>query len=367
MTRLVRMALVLALTAMPAYPTQEEADSDARVRADLALLDEAYAARTQPTAREWRQRVASRQMELATTLDALIAADRGEEALRFVLPFAYFLGTSNQEQTAYEVLMRVLALRSAATPTSARANALHQAGRYAFRRRDQATSRTVNEESLRIARQLNDPAAAANALIGLSRVALRDHDFEKVDERAREAADIRASIGDDPGRVAAMHMVAAAARMKGDDVRAQQLYEQTLASYRANGNRAAAAGEVYNLGYVHLHQDRVDRARELFRQALGEYRALNSEAGIAYCLTGFAAAAALQQRADRAALLWGAASAFLAGLGITLDPDDQLEWDRYTHLARSHVSAGRYRRAFEEGKTLTKDRAIVLALAGDGR
>jgi len=61
---------------------------------------------------------------------------------------------------------------------------------------------------------------------------------------------------------------------------------------------------MFNLGYVHLHQNHVARAAKLFRDALTEYRAEKDDGGIAYCLTGFAAVAATRRDANRFAELY---------------------------------------------------------------
>ena len=331
---------------------------------NLVFLQEAYASRTKPDAEEWKRRVQAKHADLAANLEWLIANNRGEDALRFVVPFAYFLSSANQQKQALEVLTRVLELPSAHVVTSTRARALYDAGLLTFRQRDQAKSRALNEESLQIARQLADNAAAATALIGLSRVALREHDYKSVKAYAQEAADMREKLGNESGRISAMHMVAAASRMEGDDARAQQIYESTLATYHANGDKRAEVGELFNLGYVHLHQSHTAKALELFREALQGYRATNDEAGIAFCLTGFAAVAAVKKEPVRAVQLYGAAAAMLERLAITLDPDDQLDWDRYSELARGQIKTARYSAEYARGKALTSDQAITLALTG---
>ena len=351
----VALALLLFLSAVALVAQENQ-----RTAQDLDLLEKAYAARKAPDAAEWRGRVDGNMENLRTSFDWLIAHDRGEEALRFAIPFAYFLTAENQQKDAGNVLTRALEVPSARTATSIRAQALYQAGILAFREGDQARSRALNEESLRIARLLRDRAAEATALIGLSRIALRNHDYKAVRADAEKAAELRRKAGDQAGSIAAMHMVAAAARMQGDDARAQQIYESTLVTYRAAGDKARATDELFNLGYVQLHQNRVAKAEELFGEALQEFRKRGNDAAVAYCLTGFAAADAAKKDGERAAQLYGAADAILKRLHITLDPDDQLDWDRYTAIARNELGSERYETGFERGHSLTIDQAIAL-------
>ena len=358
----VAVVISAAITAKAQEP--EKAPAATVHRVNLQFLQTAYEARTKPDAQEWKSRVHARERDLAASLQALIATDQGAEALQFVVPFAYFLSANNQQNEALNALDAVLRLSSAQAATAIRARALYDAGLLAFRKRDQEKSRALNQESLEIARRIGEPAAAAMALIGLSRVALRAHDFKTVNAYAQEAADIRAKLGNESGRSSAMHMVAAAARMSGDDARAQTIYESTLATYRAAGQTRSAAGELFNLGYVHLHQNHVAKAAELFKEGLEQYRLLNDDAGIAYCLTGFAALASAEKQPLRSAQLYGASAAILERLGITLDPDDQLDVDRYSETARRQLDDARYDAEYSSGRALARDRAIELALSG---
>lgn len=329
---------------------------------DFAFLQQAYTARMQPDAEQWRKQVEDKFADLSGDFDTLTATDQGARALQFAAPFAYFLAHANQQKRALDVLTRALNLPTAQAPTSVRAKALYDAGILAFRERDQVRSRALNEDSLRVARQIGDDADAAAALIGLARIALREHDYHTVKKYAHEAADIRHKLGNEAGSTSAMHLVAAALRMEGHDQEAEKFYQSTLATYIAAGDKSRVAGEQYNLGCVYVHQNRLTKAREMLTSALHEYRGENDEAGIAYCLNAFAAVAAVEKEPVRAAKLYGAAAAILERLGIVLDPDDQLDWDRYTDVARRQIKRVRFDRELQEGRTLSVDQAVTIAM-----
>ena len=327
---------------------------------DLAFLEKAYAARTAPDAADWKNQVEAKFGQFKASFDALLANNRGEEAVRFAVPFAYFLSSANQQKQALDVLTRALSAPGAQAATSDREHALYNAGLLAFRQGDESKSRQLNEESLNVARKVSDPAGEAAALIGLSRIALRHHEYKTVIADAEKAAELRRGIGDERGSIGAMHMVAAAERMQGNDERAQHIYESTLENFRTAGNESGAIGELYNLGYVHLHQKHLAKAEDLFGDALKAYASSKDDASVAYCLAAFGAVAAVKKDGVRAAHLYGAAAATLDRLGIKLDPDDQLDWDRYTALARRELN-GKFESEFQRGRTLTLEEAIALA------
>lgn len=331
--------------------------------AQVAWIEQAYAERLGPKGAEWRARVKRDEPELTEALDWFIRNAEGDQALRLGVPLAYFWNYDGRAQEARGLLERVLALPSTAAPTAIRAKALYDVGLLSFRQRDQAASRAQNEESLEISRKLQDKAGIATALIGLSRCALRDLDYAAVRKYAEEAAQIRRDLGDKRGQGTAMHMLAAIARMQGQYDRAVELYTFNLDINRDAGSQTGVAEEMFNLGYVRLRQGKMQDAQRLFTDSLAQYRELQDEAGVAYTLTGFAAIAVERRQPTRAARLYGAALAILDGLGTTFDPDDQLEIDHYSAKLLASISPASFRAATDEGRALSPERAIALALA----
>lgn len=354
-------SVVLSCASVLLAQGQDAADRE-RATAHVAMLEQAYTERLGSQAAEWRERVRTEEPALLASLDWLIRNGQGVQALRLSVPLAYFRNLQGRSQEARELLTRVLAAPGAAAPTAIRAKALYDAGLIAFRQRDQAGSRSLNEESLSIYRQLQDKPGMATALVGLSRVALRDLDHAAVRAYAEESAALRRDSGDKRGEATALHMLAASARMQGQYGRAAELYEFSLAVNQEAGNQAGVAGELFNLGYVRLRQGQIGNAKKLFSESLAGYRALRDQAGIAYNLGGFAAVAAEEQQPERAARLYGAASAVLDTLKITLDPDDQLEVDHYSAKVRNELGPARFDAATAEGRLMPLEGAITLAL-----
>lgn len=125
--------------------------------------------------------------------------------------------------------------------------------------------------------------------------------------------------------------------MTGRDNDAASLYEQTLALYRSQSNEAGVAGELMNLGYVRLHQGRRADALPLFRDGLGRFATLHDETSQEFALAAFAAVAADAGDAANAAKLYGAARKLRSASGVTFDPDDRYELDRYSAKARKQL------------------------------
>lgn len=272
-----------------------------------------------------------------------------------------FWRTQGRIDAGRQLMAAVLALPDSTGQRRARARAWYQAGVLAFRQRDQEASRSANEHSLRIATEIADTAAIAQALVGLSRVELRAGAYDSVRAHAGEASALLTQTGDTLGAIGPSHMVAAVNRMTGRDSEAASLYERTLARYRSQSDEAGVAGELMNLGYVRLHQGRRADALSLFRDGLRRFAILHDETSQEFALAAFAAVAADAGDAGNAAQLYGAAGKLLSASGVSLDPDDQYELDRYSAKARKQLGDVAYARALAKGEALTLADALRLA------
>jgi hypothetical protein len=232
----------------PLSANQSSQPARDRAQEHLALVEQAYAARQGPEGETWRGRVQSTEPDLERSLDWLMQNGEGEQALRFADAMNVFWTVFGESQHSRERLTQALAMPSASAPTPLRAKALYDAGLLAFRQGDEAASRALNEESLAVARRLNNKPATATALIGLSRIAFRTHDYAAVRRNADEALRVRQELGDVSGEMTAVHILAATARMEGDSAGASKFYELTLGIYGKDGNRSGVAGELMNLG-----------------------------------------------------------------------------------------------------------------------
>ena len=114
-----------------------------------------------------------------------------EQALRLADAMNFFWTAFGEAQKSRDRLTQVLAMPTASRATALRAKALVDAALLAFRQGDQATARALNEESFAIGQPLGDKAAMASALVNLSRVALRDHDYGAVRRYAQQGMKLR--------------------------------------------------------------------------------------------------------------------------------------------------------------------------------
>jgi len=350
----------LAVSHLGQLSAQQSSPPQQRVLGDLALVEAAFAQRNGAEAATWQRRIRTDEQDLERSLDWLIQNARGEQALRFVDAMNFFWIELGESQKSRERFAQVLSMPTASTPTVLRAKVLYDAGVLAFRLGDEAASQKLNDESLAIGNQLKDKPSIATALIGLSRIALRHHDYATVRRDAAEALRIRQQLRDTVGEMSPIHMLAAAARMSDENGDARKYYELTLGVYGEQGDKSGVAGELMNLAFVHLHEHDADWAARLFQESVSIYRELQSQEGLAWNISGYAAVAAERHQGALAARLYGALDTAMSKLGIVLDPDDALDLDRYSDMARQQLGGVQFDAVRAEGRRMSVDEALSL-------
>jgi tetratricopeptide (TPR) repeat protein len=210
-------------------------------------------------------------------------------------------------------------------PSRARALALYGGGALAFRAGAQAESQERNEAALQAARAVGDREAEALALVGLSRVAFRDGDYDRVRSLAAEARELTRDL-DSAAGAAPLHLLAAGTRLAGDYDEAVELYTESLELGRRLGDSRAVGMELHNIGHIELHRGNVDAAERCFAECA---KVRNQEDPYEAAMTHLNQAALAVARGDheRAVELLRRTRSTLDGAGIVLDPDDAFEVD----------------------------------------
>ena len=115
-----------------------------------------------------------------------------------------------------------------------------------------------------------------------------------------------------------------------------------------------------SLGEIALGQGNPSAAKTHFEASLYRFNEIGDQMGIAWCLAG---AAALDEEPERGATLWGAGEALSEKLGCRIAPASRYNRERTVALLRTQLGEAEFERLIIEGRGLTMDEAIALALA----
>ncbi len=243
-----------------------------------------------------------------------------------------------------------------------RAKALHEAGGLAIYQGDYTAALPLLEESATLSERLGDHPGVALSTCYLGFAALFSGDFERAEARFRNSLDRSRRHGYEYGIAFTLLGIGLLASFRDDHRSARRAYEESLSLHVKLGDAWGASAVRNDLGWLDLEESEYQRATERFREGLHRYQELGDRAQIADTLDGLAAAAAERGQGERAVRLWSAIDAVRGTLVAPRSRPDAEDRERRLRHLRSGMDADLFRQLWEEGRRLTFDQAIVLAL-----
>ncbi len=264
-----------------------------------------------------------------------------------------------------------LALKRDLRDTRGVANSLSNLGRLALQRGDDDRAVALHEESLTLSRGLDDTASVALSLNSLGEVALYQGAYARATPLLEESIALARAVGDKRGLAFALNNLGDVALRHGDYARAEACQEESLAVRRLLGNEEGVAISLAGLGDIALAQGDDRRAATMYAESLSLLRA-SDDTALAIpilekvaALVGSARDSRAQLRPDalaRAAQLLGAAARLRDEIGAPLLPVTRGDNERDVERVRTALGEGAFAAAWEEGLSLSRERAISAAL-----
>ena len=207
---------------------------------------------------------------------------RSDLALRVMVALDAVWYVRGHRSEMWPFLERALA-QSAGVATAARARALANAGlQAAIHLGDLDRARALCEESLQLSRQIGDQQCTAHALRHLSAIVSWKGDVMAGRTLAEEALAIYKEVGDRDGVAWSLYYLA---RKQGEYEKALALCRESLALFRAQGNKYGMLGPLLHLAETLLrNQDQLETVRALAEEGLALSKEIGIEQGVAYSL-----------------------------------------------------------------------------------
>jgi tetratricopeptide (TPR) repeat protein len=382
----------------------------------LGLAEEAERQLRGPAQIAWFDRLETEHANLLAAAQWFAQSAQVEQAVRLAEALVAFWEGRGRRNQGRALLTELLALPSAAARTAARAHALWAAGVLTLFGAHRAAARAPLEESLAIARELDDSRGIGYALWGLAwqvgwpyaTVAVTEGRLEEMRdlleeslEMLRAAGDRWASawvlytlgdvawaegdalaaralcdesrrtfleLGDRAGLTNSLRWLARVCRAQGDVTGARALLEESLTLARALGHRPNTWWALRQLGDMAAESGEYVLARSLYAEALQIVRAMGDQAASATTLLYLAGLAAAEGHAARAVRLAGAAAALREHIGPGVDVRESAGQEPLVEAAR-HTLSVEAAAAWAEGRTMTLEQASAYAVeqpAGSG-
>jgi predicted ATPase/DNA-binding CsgD family transcriptional regulator len=292
-------------------------------------------------------------------------AHPSEFGLRLCTALAHFWelrGWVNDGRTWLQTWLETM-LQVETADDTLRATALARAGRLAWRQRDYARARVLLEESLEIARELDDPLAAARRLRSLALVATAEGDTEAAIRLCDQSIALFRRHGDGYGLVWALIFAGWAQYVHGDIDAGDANMHDALAASGPGGNRAAVSNALIGLATGADFTRDVPAQRAYLEQALGALREASGVGGDPDWIWGGMALAVNEGRYRSALRLAGGAEALSRRSGNYINQQFMARVRAQLERARAQVGTAAAPRMEDQGARLTPDELMTEALA----
>jgi predicted ATPase/class 3 adenylate cyclase len=325
----------------------------------LALAEEAEP-HLRGSPKEWLDRLEQEHDNLRAAFDELETSGEGKAVQRIagaLWRFWTMRGYAPEGRRRLES-----AIRADERQTVARGKALNGATIMALETGDYGTARLRAEEALELHRGIGDVWGTAISVQLLGNVHADERDFESARQLFEEALGMFRSLGDDHYVLLAIRLLAWMHYELGDRARARSLHEEVVRRASATGNERMQATSLGALGEYALYEGRIEDALPLLAESSRIYRDVGERPELVVNLWRFARALAITERPGEAARVFSAAEALREEIGAS--PYRWMEEINEDTLAaiRAQLDEAAFAEAWEQGRTLTVDQAVALAL-----
>lgn len=308
--------------------------------------------------------VAAENDNVRAALEWSLARNETEPALRIVAAMKHFWKSEGLLTEGIEWCERAVAAGFEAS--IARSQALSALSALAFFHGAMDRARSAADEGLVVAREVNDKRSLVLALSAVGRnSSLSERDYEIGTVAAEEGLKLARELGDRDSELVLLVNQGETARYWGHLERAEAMYEAARARCREYGNRYRDVDILFNLGQTAHAIGNTDEADRRYRQTAEVAAELHHLAGLLQALIGMAEVYATRGDHDVAARLLGASEAGLAAQGRTLDPPDQLLYNRSVNAARKALGEEVFAVTWAEGSELSLDEALAQAFGDE--
>jgi predicted ATPase/DNA-binding winged helix-turn-helix (wHTH) protein len=263
----------------------------------------------------------------------------------------------------YRITVEALSRAHAGERNHARCRALADAGQLGYFMGRYAEAQRYLEESLAIAREMNDTRRIAAALQPLGMACLGQGDLATARRHLEEALALARKLDNQRDLAAAINQLAQFHRVQGDLDAAEPLYEQVLAIARQLRDRESIAFGLLNFAMASIERGLFDRARLMLVEAHAIAEEIGSKRAGQSVLEVCAGLASLDVEWERAAELYGTAETQAGQTGLQRDPADEAFLAPLIAKARKALGEAAFDAAEAAGRALSYEEGMRRARA----
>jgi ATP/maltotriose-dependent transcriptional regulator MalT len=340
---------------------QHEYDATAQAHAAYFL----HLAETEPDEPMWLAQMAQEHDNLRAVLRWAVAHDARETGLRLCIALWWFWDAYGHWNEGRQWTETMLAAAEHAAPHY-RMGALRCVAEFAWKQGDHVHADKVLKEILTLAQVVNHPAMSAHATMLLGKIALDQGDVVVADSLLHQSVAMWQSLGDN-ALVPRLHLGELALVM-GEYVQARHILEENLALCEATDDMFFTVVTLRALGEALIGQGEHQAARKLLREGIAHSQIIDHQRVLVTMLTTFASPLASGSHPQAndvciAARIWAAVQVVRDDVGMFVSVGDRVRYEQARTYAQTQVSANAWSDAWEQGRALSLNQALTLALS----
>jgi predicted ATPase/class 3 adenylate cyclase len=312
---------------------------------------------------EWLDRLAADGPNITAALGWLLEQNRIDEGLRLSVAMRFFwlrrapFGEGSRWLTAF------LERPADGVSPRTRARALAAAGSFNHRLGRLDETRTLYRDALTLFREAGDLIGEARLLRNLASVAIDRGEFEEAESLLTESRAVADRNGNPRSVADVVGLSGTLAFAQGDYDQASARLKEASDRFRVLGDVASVMDASGDAAYMTALNGDAVGAATLFAESLSFAMDLEAPDRISWALLGTGNLAAAKGDAAQAVRLFGSAAAIQQSMQRDLRPSVDLIQERILAEQRQQLGESEYKAAWEEGRTLSQERAVAEARA----
>jgi len=218
------------------------------------------------------------------------------------------------------------------------------------------------KEAIRLYRELDDLSGITICLMSLARLTMWQGDFSAPAPMLDEAIMTSRQLGSQASEVEALLAYGTLAYWRGDYEGAMAFYEEAIGMSEKIGDRFQNLWGRVHKAYVVLRQGDIQKARALFKDNIKTISEASLIIPLVYAIEGLASLHVNQNQPERAPQLFAWADAMREKIGDPRPPVEQASIEKDLAAVHSKLDDAEFTRFTAEGRTMTMEQAIALAL-----
>jgi len=292
----------------------------------------------------------------------LISEQRAEDLLRLAGALGWFWTRGVVAVTeAVRWLEQAWACREQASAAS-RGKVARALGTMRWAQGENEAAKALCLESVEIFRRLGDQEQTRRALYLAAATAIGSGDLPEARRLATEQLELARRLDNKWGIQWGLSELGDIAHAEGDLLEAQERFSESLVVARETRDKDAELTELGNLAGIALDRKEWAEARATFEKTIAFWQEANDEWFLATDLAGFAAVLHGEGQPASSAKLLGFVCAVCHRVGVRLQRNEQASYDATAAAVKGELGEAVYQAAFEEGRALTQEQAVALAL-----